>query len=177
MNRVRFVALLLMACGGCATRSTTVEQRMFLPEGAASYAMQDHQAFVFPVPHANPPPEFPPDYPLRELPPTTVCISFVVDELGAVGRPEPQSGAGCVAAAEAAPLYAATVAGVRQWRFDPAMFCSYPDAATRDRDWNGRGCSGATAETRVVPVSLSYAFTFEVKDGKTRIGAAKLERK
>lgn len=173
MIRLCMIALLLTACSGCATRTTTVGQRMFLPEGAASYAMQDHQAFVFPVPHANPPPDFPPDYPLRrELPPTTVCISLVVDEAGAVGRPEPQPGTGCAMAEEAAPLYAAVLARVRQWRFDPAMFCSYPDAATRDRDWNGRGCSGAVTEARVVPVSLSYAFTFEVRNGERKVASA-----
>lgn len=112
---------------------------MFLPEGGDSYQLQAHQAFVFPSPQANPPPDFPPEYAERELP----------------------------------PLYAATVASVRQRRFDPAMFCAYPDATTRDRDWNGRRCSGAVAEARIVPVSLSYAFTFEVKDGRARIGAAK----
>lgn len=53
------------------------------------------------------------------------------------------------------------------------MFCDYPDAASRDRDWNGNGCAGERVQARVVPVSLAYAFTFEIREGRQRVATRK----
>ena len=68
----------------------------------------------------------------------------------------------------------AVLDAVSAWRFKPAMFCTYPDAATRDRDWNGDGCTGAVVEARPVAVTLAYAFTFEVRNGRHQVGAARV---
>ena len=68
-------------------------------------------------------------------------------------------------------LGAAVLDAVSSWRFDPAMFCDYPDEATRNRDWTGVGCAGAVADARPVAVTLAYAFTFEVRNGKARVGS------
>lgn len=163
--------------GGCASGSGTVGQRMLVPDGVERYGMQEHQAFVFPVAHGNPAPGFPPGYPLRDLRPTTVCLSFVVDEAGHVQNATAQPGPECVPESTAEPLYRQALAQVRQWRFEPAMFCSYPDAVTRDRDWNGRGCNGAVSEARKVPVTLTYAFTFEANNGHYRVGSEKRHRR
>lgn len=163
-----------LALSACATRTAEVEQRLILPEGQARYEMAAHQAFVFPRALAQTTPAFPQDGLPRALPPTTVCASLVVDADGGVGAVKPLRDPGC-SDPEAQPrLAAAMLEAVSSWRFVPAMFCIYPDAATRDRDWNGDGCAGAVAEARPVAVTLAYAFTFEVRNGRAQVGAARL---
>ena len=158
---------------GCATRTGNVDQRMLLPDSAVRYEMQPHQAFVFPLPRDNAAPVFPTSLAVRELPPTTVCIAFVVDMRGATSEVKPLEQPGCEAPSKVAHLQAAAMSAVATWRFSPAMFCEYPDAATRERDWNGDGCAGDRVEARIVPVSLAYAFTFEVREGKGRVVSKK----
>jgi|GEM_PF-73141 len=166
-------AILMLACGACATRAAGVEQRMILPEGAARYEMTENQAFVFPAPRGNATPAFPQAFVARELAPTTLCASFVVTAEGAVRDVALLEEAGCSSAAAQPLLGTAVLEAVSAWRFDPAMFCIYPDAATRDRDWNGDGCAGAVAEAKPVAVMLAYAFTFEVRNGRQRVDAAR----
>lgn len=165
----------LAACAGASkeTRIDSVERRLIMPEGGARYEMAAHQAFAYPAPRDNASPVFPADYPARELAPTTLCVSFVVDERGEPTQVNPLTQEGCAPAEQFALLRDAMLAAVNGWRFEPAMFCDYPDAATRDRDWNGQGCAGETVEARVVPVSLAYAFTFSLRNGKGEVAAAK----
>lgn len=165
--------LALMVTGGCATRTGNVDQRMLLPDTAARYEMAPHQAFVFPLPRYNATPAFPAASALRELPPTTVCVAFIVDAQGITSDVRPLEQAGCERGAPVAHLHEAAVEAVAAWRFSPAMFCDYPDAATRDRDWDGAGCAGERVEARAVPVSLAYAFTFEVRNDKGRVVSRK----
>ncbi|MEL1266021.1 hypothetical protein [Pseudoxanthomonas putridarboris] len=165
--------ILIVLLAGCATRISAVDKRLILPEGTSRYGMAAHQAFVYPVPLNNPTPAFPAGYAPRELPATTLCVSFVVDAEGLPADVSPLAQAGCAAPESFAPLRDAVLSAVVGWRFKPAMFCDYPDAATRDRDWNGNGCAGERVEARVVPVSLAYAFTFEVRDGQRRVASAK----
>jgi len=164
----------LAACAGpSGTRIDSVERKLILPEGSARYEMAAHQAFVYPEPRDNASPRFPADYPGRELAPTTLCVSFVVDDSGMPVNVSALAQEGCAPAEQFALLRDAMLAAVAGWRFEPAMFCDYPDAATRDRDWNGEGCAGATVKKRVVPVSLAYAFTFSLRNGKGEVAAAK----
>jgi hypothetical protein len=167
---VSFFAGLLTAC---ATRTATVDQRLILPEGSARYELAEHQAFVFPSPRDNAAPGFPQGFEPRELPPTTLCTSFVVDAAGGVGEVKLLAEPGCVDPALQPRLGGAVLAAVSAWRYEPAVFCNYPDAATRDRDWNGSGCAGAVQEATPVAVSLAYAFTFEVRNGRQRVGATR----
>jgi hypothetical protein len=164
----------LTFCAGCGTtRTTGVEQRMILPEGAARYEMETNQAFVCPVPQDNATPAFPDGFGKQDLAPTTLCASFVVNSDGTLRDVALLEEAGCTSAAAQPLLGAAVLEAVSGWRFDPAMFCIYPDAATRDRDWNGDGCAGAVAEAKPVAVTLAYAFTFEVRNGRQRVDAAR----
>lgn len=164
----------LTACASSpAIRIDSVERRLILPEGSARYEMAAHQAFAFPVPQDNVSPVFPADYPARELAPTTLCVSFVVDEQGKPVQVAALAQEGCASAEQFASLRDAMLVAVNQWRFEPAMFCDYPDAGTRDRDWNGVGCAGATVQKRIVPVSLAYAFTFSLRNGKGEVASAK----
>lgn len=170
------VAVIVLTLTGvaCATRTAGVQQRLILPEGSARYELAANQAFVFPTPLGNAPPAFPAGYELRELPPTTLCASFVVAPDGEVSEVAMLDEAGCTNAGEQPRLRDAVLGAVSAWRFDPAVFCDYPDAATRDRDWNGSGCAGALVETRPVAVTLAYAFTFEVREGRQRVGGVQV---
>lgn len=161
----------LLASTACATRTAAVDQRLILPDGAARYEMTANQAFVFPVPRDNMPPVFPDGYDRSDLRPTTLCASLVVDAGGGVRDVALLDDAGCIAGAMQPQLGAAVLDAVASWHFDPAMFCDYPDEATRNRDWNGVGCAGAVAEARPVAVTLAYAFTFEVRNGRAQVGS------
>lgn len=162
------------AAGGCTTRSAGVEQRMILPLGAQRHAPAEHQAFVFPGPDGNMPPAFPDDYRPRELPPTTICASLVVDRDGSVRDVVLLDDAGCDGARQVPELASAVTSALAGWRFFPALLCTYPDAATRERDWTPSACTGATTGVSVVAVSLAYAFTFEVRQGRRRVDASGL---
>lgn len=170
--------LTIAALAACAnapgeTRIDSVERRLILPEGSARYEMAAHQAFAYPAPRDNASPVFPADYPARELAPTTLCVSFVVDEQGEPAQVAALAQEGCAPAEQFAPLRDAMLTAVAHWRFEPAMFCDYPDAATR-------ACTVAPAQptpfqsrSRVVPVSLAYAFTFSLRNGKGEVAATK----
>lgn len=176
-HRVAMACIALACVAGCATRSTGIGQRMILPEGVAQYGMDARQAFVFPAVDDGPLPEFPEALAQRELAPTTLCVSLVVDAGGAVHRVAPLAQAGCEAPARFPMLAEAARAAMERWRFRPAMLCTYPDAATRDRDWTGHGCAGAVADATPVAVTLGWAFTFEVREGRARVGTLRLDNR
>lgn len=166
----------LMAIGtaaGCAHRVEHINQRLLLPQSAGHYEMAPHQAFVYPVPIQMAGPAFPAAGMPRELPPLTLCVSFVVDTTGKATQVAPLRQTGCGDGASQPSLRDAALSAVAGWTFEPAMFCDYPDAASRDRDWNGDGCAGERVQARVVPVSLAYAFTFEIREGRQRVATRK----
>ena len=109
-------AVVALGGAGCATRTAGVEQRLILPEGAARYEMQAHQAFVYPAPLENAPPQFPADFGARTLPPTTLCVGFVVAGDGSVGNLELLDQPGCIAAGRQPRLDAAVAKAA--WRPD-----------------------------------------------------------
>jgi hypothetical protein len=162
---------LALELSACATRTAAVDQKLILPAGAARYEMAANQAFVFPTPRDNLPPVFPDGYERHDLPPTTLCASLVVDAEGDVRDAALLDDPGCDGGAAQPQLGVAVLAAVGEWRFAPAMFCNYPDEATRNRDWNGVGCAGAVAEAKPVAVTLAYAFTFEVRNGRPEVGS------
>ena len=172
------MARVLLASGfvllaACATRTAGVEQRMIVPAGTARHEMAANQAFVYPQAQDNAAPVFPAGYERADLAPTTLCARLVVGEDGAVRDVALLDESGCSSPGEQPQLGTAVLAAVSAWRYEPAAFCDYPDAATRDRDWNGVGCAGAVVQTRPVAVTLAYAFTFEVHNGRQRVGAAR----
>jgi len=173
LSRIGACVLVACAAGGCAHRVDSVTQRLLLPEAAGRYDMAAHQAFVYPVPIDMAGPVFPSAGMPRELPSVTVCVAFVVDAEGRATRISPLRQTGCDDGAAQPLLRDAALAAVAGWVFEPAMFCDYPDAVSRDRDWNGQGCAGDRVQARAVPVSLAYAFTFEIREGRQRVVAAK----
>lgn len=178
------LALVVLLAGGCAShgrlaggqewRETEVGQRMIDHTGSGRYAMEPHQAFVMPVLESAPLPQFSPDYAMQSLPPTTLCSALVVQADGSVSEGGLVSGPGCIEPGQAPPeLAAAVVDALGRWRFSPALLCTYPDAAARNREWMGRACDGQPLQAEPVPVTLAWAFTFQVRNGRHEVVQAR----
>lgn len=179
----RATGVLLAAClAGCATtgeeirqtRSDSVDQRMLAPSAGAagagkieSYSMQPQQAFRMPLLHDNVDPALPADTSRRTLAPTTVCVRVIINAQGRVDRSEPLlDRAECQAGADPAnaDLLAAVAQAVNAWQYEPAAVCHYPQVAPR------RAGDCADAERiEPVPVTLNYAFTFQMERGEVRV--------
>lgn len=180
------VCLGLASCASQPPREQTrrldsVDQRLLAPRGdgaaggaIAAYTMQPQQVFRMPQPLDAATPQLPADSPRRTLAPTTVCVRVVLTAQGAVQRSEPlhdreECSAGALA--DNADLLQAVQQEVAHWRFVPAAICTYADPSQRpavaDR------CDDA-ASVEDVPVTLAYAFTFEVRQGKASVQAGSL---
>lgn len=180
------LCLCLVACAGQppreqAQRLDSVDQRLLAPRGdgapggaIAAYAMQPQQVFRMPQPVQAATPQLPADSPRRTLAPTTVCVRVILSALGEVQRSEPlrdreECGAGALA--DNADLLQAVQQGVARWRFVPAAICTYADPAQRPAV-EGR-CDDAVSVEEVA-VTLAYAFTFEVREGKASVQAGRV---
>ncbi|MFT3761189.1 MAG: hypothetical protein QM761_00970 [Pseudoxanthomonas sp.] len=185
----RLACMAMLACAGCATqaerieRSRHVEQRMLVPRASAgaanaieTYRMQPQERFRMPQPLDAPSPALPQDSSRASLPPTTVCVRLVVDAKGAVQRVDPwddrdECHAG--AASENADLMQAVRDGLTRWTFMPAAVCAWPAEARPPEESDD--CAGAD-RMEPVPVSLLYAFTFEVREGKATVAPRRVGR-
>lgn len=174
-------ALLVALASGCAghdrlaavgTRAENVDhQRLDVASrgtGAGAivpYALRPSEGYRMPQLHTAPPPVLGDRDPRQELPPTTVCLQLVVDADGAVQRSLPltdRSECEAGGAVENATLLQAASEAVAMWRFWPAAVCHFA-AGTAPRD--AGDCSGAE-RVEPTPVSLLYAFTFEIVRGQ-----------
>lgn len=158
-------------------RSPRVDQRMLLPNAAATlpaaamptYELRPQERFRMPQPVADATPRLPADSPRVALAPTTVCVRVVVSALGQVQRVDAHNDrAECVAgvAAENADLLQAVRQQLLGWAFEPAAVCSWSagmQPPAREGD-----CTGAQ-QIQPVPVSLLYAFTFEIREGRASV--------
>ncbi|HEY0334605.1 MAG TPA: hypothetical protein VGC74_12980 [Stenotrophomonas sp.] len=163
--------------GGCSSvaterveqRSDAVDQRLLVPTAAGttaapSYRMQAGQAFRMPLLQDNVDPALPRDTPRRQLAPTTVCVQVIIDERGSVQRTEPlvdrpecQAGAD---PANADLLHAVDVAALT-WHYIPAAVCHYAGP----RPARIGDCADAE-HVELVPVTLNYAFSFQMERGE-----------
>lgn len=178
MMRDAATALSILLLAGCAahdrivdTRAENVDhQRLQANAGATgsgqveTYQLGPAEGYRMPQLYAAPDPVVGERDPRRELAPTMVCLQVVIDAQGKVersvplnDRPECISGA----APENAPLMASAQEAVAMWRYTPAAVCHFPpQRVPRDRG----NCEGAE-RIEPVPVSLLYAFTFEIVHG------------
>ncbi|NYF20578.1 hypothetical protein HDC36_002039 [Xanthomonas sp. JAI131] len=178
--------LCLASCASQPQREQTqrldsVDQRLLAPRGdgapggaITAYTMQPQQVFRMPQPLDAPTPQLPADSPRRTLAPTTVCVRVILSAQGAVQRSEPlrdreECRAGALA--DNADLLQAVQQEVARWRFVPAAICTYADPAQRPA-MEGR-CDDAVS-VEEVPVTLAYAFTFEVREGKASVQAGRV---
>ncbi len=193
MSGRRMTAVLLgtWLLAGCATRAThaptvrqdSVDQRM-LPAAAdgeaagtaPSYRMGPAEVFRMPAPLETGNPQLPADSPRQTLAPTTVCARVILDAAGRVERAEALNDrADCAAGALGAnaDLMRATLERVGQWQFVPAAICHFA-APPRSPRTSG-DCEGAE-RIEPVPVTLAFAFTFEVAQGRATVRGGDLGR-
>ena len=147
-------------------RSRHVDQRMLPVENEdQAYKTGAQEAFRGPDARHNPTPQLPADSPRTNLEPTTVCVRLIISEQGDVERVDPlddrdECRAGV--ASTNADLLQAVSEQLLNWKFEPAAICTWPEG--KHPSVFG-GCTGAE-QVRPVPVSLFYAFTFEIKEGR-----------
>jgi hypothetical protein len=184
MRRLAGITACLLALASCANhgkrtkdahdleiieRSRHVDRRMLdSPDATSAYKIDPQQRFRMPRLLEAPLPQLPTDSPRTALPPTTVCVQVILSDQGAVQRVDPlddrdECHAGLAAANS--DLMQAVRERLLEWNFTPAAICSWPE--DRQAPLFG-GCEGA-AQIQSVPVSLMYAFTFEIREGKTVI--------
>jgi hypothetical protein len=168
--------VLTLGCGSCASHIASVDQRMILPQSGNRYELDPRQAFIYPSPLENASPAFPDSFAQSELPPTVVCTRLSISEQGAVedaAALHQEGECGSQITDVSRQLEQSVLATLRQWRFQPASICTYPDLASKERDKNETGCNGEGATAKQVAVSVGYAFTFEIANGKRKVGAVR----
>ncbi|HVJ39782.1 MAG TPA: hypothetical protein VM687_18505 [Stenotrophomonas sp.] len=131
------------------------------------YTLQPQQAFRMPLVHDNVDPVLPADTPRTSLAPTTVCLRVIIDAHGVVQRTEalldrPECSPGGDPAN--ADLLQAAAQAVQTWQYQPAAVCHYPALVPQ----RPRDCAGAE-RIEPVPVTLNYAFTFQMERGQVRV--------
>ncbi|MCC4586291.1 hypothetical protein LL962_04015 [Xanthomonas sp. NCPPB 1067] len=195
MQRASLLGSLLVALNlsGCVTqpvveqehsqREDSVDQRMLpLQSGAGgtaarqAYTLSSTQRFRMPRALRSDTPVLPSDSPRQTLAPTTVCVQVILTADGAVQRVDPLSDRDECSAGrlpEYADLLQAVSTAVMQWQFVPAAMCTYAPGATPPAGL--ADCTGAEG-VQPVPVTLPFAFTFEVRQGKASVHAGKVAR-
>ncbi|WP_372393109.1 hypothetical protein ACCQ05_05050 [Xanthomonas sp. NCPPB 3582] len=185
--------VLALFLGGCASRPVleqersqredSVDQRMLPPQSGAggaaatqAYTLSSTQRFRMPRALRSDTPALPPESPRQTLAPTTVCVQVILTADGVVQRVDPLSDrdeCGAVLLPEHADLLQAVRAAVMHWQFVPAAMCSYAPGATPPADLDD--CTGA-ARVEPVPVTLPFAFTFEVRQGRASVRSGQVAR-
>ncbi|WP_051175948.1 hypothetical protein [Luteimonas mephitis] len=165
---------LSIVVAGCASRSASVDHRMLLPEAGARHELAPTQLFVMPVTLAAPEPAFPAGADAGVPVEVVVCAEVWLSADGDVTRVAPFDGTpDCAAGTQPRSLaYAQSVAeALRRWEFTPAMICEFPPQSLDKRE---RGdCTGPEVTVRRVPVRLDYAFTFNSRNGRKRVGVVR----
>ncbi|NIJ89540.1 hypothetical protein FHR49_002341 [Xanthomonas campestris] len=184
--------VVVLLISGCASqrvaepqrhqREDSVDQRMLPSQSGAgsastaSYTLSQTQRFRMPRALRSETPALPPDSPRQTLPPTTVCAHVILSADGAVQRVDPMSDRDECAAGllpSNADLMQAVRSTVQHWQFVPAALCTYAPGAAQPSALDD--CTGATRQ-EPVPVTLSFAFTFEVRQGKVSVRTGKVTR-
>ncbi|CEJ47085.1 hypothetical protein ACSAMZ_04945 [Xanthomonas citri pv. bilvae] len=193
MNRSLIGGLALMlAMSSCATRQLaerqrsqredSVDQRMLpsQPDGGAAgvqpYTLAPTQRFRMPRAVRSEAPVLPADSPRQSLAPTTVCAHLILSAEGTVQRVDPMSDRDECAAGllpDNADLMQAVRTTALRWQFVPATICTYAPGVTQPAAPDD--CTDAT-QIEPVPVTLSFAFTFEVRQGRVSVRTGKVVR-
>jgi len=164
--------VLAIAATGCATRSTHIDHRMLLPQGGDRVELESRELFVMPIALASPEPVFPET--AAASVDVEVCAEIWLSADGDVTRVAPfHDASGCAPDGDPAVRDYAQAVGdaLRRWEFTPAMICEFPPELLAQRDEGN--CTCPEVSVRRVPVRLNYAFTFNSRDGRRRVGIAR----
>lgn len=133
--------------------------------GPQAYRLGASEGYRMPQLHAAPDPVLGEREPRRELAATTICLQVVVSAQGTVERSVPltdRSECRAGIAEENAALLQAAQEAVAMWKYSAAAICHFAAGQVpADRG----DCRGAQ-RIEPVPVSLLYAFTFEIVQGR-----------
>ncbi|MFC7519561.1 hypothetical protein ACFQS6_03400 [Xanthomonas populi] len=186
-------AVLALSLGACATqgvqeqqrsqREDSVDQRMLSSQSGGGgdssiepYTLAPTQRFRMPRALRSDAQALPSDAPRQTLPPTTVCAHVILSAEGAVQRVDPMSDRDECAAGlqpDNADLVQSVRTTVQQWQFVPAAMCTFASGVAQPAALDD--CTGAERQDPV-PVTLSFAFTFEVRQGKVSVRTGKVAR-
>lgn len=184
-------AIMALSLGACATqgvqeqqrsqREDSVDQRMLSAQSGGDgggsiqpYTLAPAQRFRMPRALRSDAPVLPADSPRQSLSPTTVCAHVILTAEGAVQRVDPMSDRDECAAGllpDNADLVQSVRTTVQQWQFVPAALCTFAAGVAQPAALDD--CSGASSQVPV-PVTLSFAFTFEVRQGKVSVRTGKV---
>nr|WP_194443357.1 hypothetical protein [Stenotrophomonas maltophilia] len=175
--------MMAVLLAGCATqdglttadtRSENVGHQRLRPDAGGGtgqiqpYALAASEGYRMPQLHTAPDPVVGERDPRTSLPPTTVCLQVVVDAQGSVERSIPLTDRSECSAGEApenAPLLQAAQEAVAMWKYSSAAVCHFA-AGKVPAD---RGDCRSAERIEPVPVSLLYAFTFEIVKGRQTV--------
>lgn len=179
--RTHAVMLVILMLAACATQPAKEQvdasfnlnqhRQVLTPESSGGageiqpYQLAATESFRMPVAIRDADPVLPTEYAKRSLAATTVCVNVILDAQGRVERSTPllaHSACGAGSDAANAGLLQAALTATSGWLFEPAAVCHY--AAGVQAPSNG-DCTNAS-RIEVVPVTLPYAFTFEVVEGR-----------
>src|SRR3546814_3220273 len=149
--------VLAIAATGCATRGTSVDHRMLLPQGGDRVELESRELFVMPIALASPEPVFPETDAAAATIDVEVCAEIWLSADGDVTRVAPfHATPECAQGADPAVRDYAQAVGdaLRRWEFTPAMICEFPPALLARRD-EGRS-EAHTAELQSL-MRISYA--------------------
>lgn len=181
-GRAAVLAVLMLA--GCATQPAKQQmgssfnlnqhRQMLTPESSGSageiqpYQLAATESFRMPVAVSATDPVLPPEFARRSLAATTVCVNVMLDAQGRVQGSAPllaHSACGAGNDAANAGLLQAALTATQGWSFEPAAVCHY--AAGVQAAESGDCVNASRIEA--VPVTLAYAFTFEVVEGRVLV--------
>jgi len=182
--RGHVVVLAALMLAGCATQPAKEQagssfnlnqhRQVLAPEtsgGAGEiqpYQLAATESFRMPVAVRDADPVLPSAYAKRSLAATTVCVNVILDAQGRVERSTPllaHSACGAGSDATNEGLLQAALTATSGWLFEPAAVCHYPAGVQAPSNGD---CTHA-ARIELVPVTLPYAFTFEVVEGRAMV--------
>lgn len=160
------VAICITGCA--ANKANLVEKRMILPPFAMTMELENQQSFLMAAPIDEPMPLFPENM-HKQNGRAEVCIEIVVQEDGTVGESMHMPGTDTCDVRPDETYVEAALEAVRRWTFFAAAVCEFPDNIMKTDD-----CSGDGVVVRAVPIKLMYAFEFESRGGKGRVGSRRI---
>ena len=181
MRNPLFHLLILLALCGCVSLVAPVETGFRAKGGQVGMndisdelvsnqrmVLASNESFIPPLDDdSNAPPGYPAALLGQSLDARVVCLQIAVAADGTVSASHPvEHPPRCPRVGELDPQMLASASNaVAGWRFEPGLRCIFPDIETKQTTYGSCGESKSVAE----PVSLTYRFIFEQKDGKGHV--------
>lgn len=136
------------------------------------YRLLANEVFIYPDSIDTEPPTLPASRLSKNLEKTILCVRIAITEQGNVSHVEPAYGvAPCQSGfrTELEDIEQLALARTREWMFFSPGICTYPDKQTPPYTQSEFRCREKGGSYRTAPVTLTYAFSFEVREGKQTV--------